>query len=677
MIKTFIRFILAIIIAHFITESMIFAQEVKEKIPTFDLEEVIVTASRVEAFLKDVPVPTTVITSAEIEKTQAKEVSEILRDVAGVQIKNYGGIGSESSIVLRGSTSSQVLVLLDGRPINSVSTGVADLSLLSLDNIERIEVVRGPVSHLYGANAIGGVVNIITKSPQKALYSNSSISYGSFATRDYKIEIGGKKEKFGFLMSGNIRESEGFRDNSDFEGKNIFTKIMYSISPELEGKITLNYFKDDKGLPGPRPGKGTVAQFGNEEVTSLYDHQVDENINGDFNLDYSINENSKLIFKLYSDKSRMDYKTRYNSFFTGDLLLEGDDYITTVIGFNLQYTTNILMTQTISVGIDAHKDRFSAKQRIFNTSTMTESYDRWNANAENYGLWIQDGWSLSEKITTTLGLRYDHHSKYGSQTNPSFGIIYYPSDWTTLRGHIARAYRAPGFNDLFWPTGGNPDLVPEKGWSYEIGIEQRIVKNLLGRASIFYRTVKDMIAWVPDADGNWKPKNINKSNTIGVEMELKAELAKNLDASLIYTYLDAEQNNEETIYSDWFTAINRVEKHKRRMAHIPIHQVGMDINYKTPFDTNIRFEGRYVGERLNYYPDYGNSPFVSMDTKRLGDYFVANLILKQKIKPQADIYLNIYNIFNRKYAEQFGNSMTDRDYPMPGRNLTAGINFYF
>jgi len=626
-----------------------------------DLGVIVITPSRLEQPLRDVPVATSVITEEELKTSNAKTVAEVLEVVTGAEVKNYGSLGASASISLRGSLANRVLVLIDGKSINSISTGEANLSQISLEDIQRVEIVRGPTSHLYGANALGGVVNIITKEPPQKLVNRAEISYETFNTQVYKFESGSSFGNLGYLITGGKKKSDGLRRNSDYDANDITGKFTYNFREDIATTMSLRYHDSELGLPGSKPQKGTAAKYGDENITSLYDRQKDKNFVCDISLELPVMENSKLSTKGYIDNRKMKNHSIKDSWTWPPVKLEEDDkYITNVKGGYIEYKHNFSDKMTILLGMDGHHDEFDAKRNIIRTDTGKLTLYEWKPETDTYGLWLENIWNISAPITTTMGLRYDHHSIYGSQLSPNFGVIYRINKKNRIRGSIGKAFRAPTFNDLYWQDPdmpGNPDLKSEKGWQAEIGGESEISNNFFIRASLFKREIKDMIAWAPVFPGSyvWLPSNVDKHSIWGAELEFNANLTRQITSRISYIYLNAKQRKKTEAYKE------------RRAPFVPCNKINFDLNYQSNFGLKAGINGQFLDKMVNYYFE---------GPKELAKHFILNAKISQRVLSNLEIFIAGNNLLDTDYKEQFG-WFEDEDYPMPGRMIMAGISWKF
>ena len=212
--------------------------------------DIVVSATRIPQAVRDVGVSVSVVPRETIEKLNAQNVGEVLNKVADVRLDTYGSMGARSDISIRGSSANQVYVMVDGRPINVPSLGMADLSQYPADQVERIEIIRGPGSVLYGAGALAGVVNIITRDPPEKMRTDLTASYGTKNTRILQMDNGAKIGDLGYFVTASQNASDGWRDNSECDGYHASGKLAYDLS--AESRLTLNsgFSRQNQGVPG-------------------------------------------------------------------------------------------------------------------------------------------------------------------------------------------------------------------------------------------------------------------------------------------------------------------------------------------------------------------------------------------------------------------------------------------
>ena len=558
-----------------------------------DLGEVVVTATRTERLSSEVPVSVSVITSQEIEESNARNVGELLSEVPGIDYNPYGSLGAQAALLIRGSEADEVLVLLDGRPLNNPRSGLVNFSNLLLEDVERVEVLRGPASSLYGANALGGVVNIITKSAPQELTLDLATSYGTYNTRVYRFSQGKKvSEKVSYVLSGSLNSSDGHRNNSDYEAKNLSGKLEYNLSEDSKIILSANYYKGEVGVPGSSgwPLPRARQEDENENLNFLYRHPL-------------------FRIQVHQDESRMDYENP-------DMLMESshEDKKT---GIDFQSRFNWGEKHLFTFGFNSLRDE-------------VESTDIGQKEGETSAFFVQDEVDLldSGDLILTLGVRSESSSVYGVQTNPRLGILYRLGEDTRIRASLGKAYAAPNFNDLYWPdTGfvaGNPDLKPEEARAYDLGIEHRLFDILETRISLFRSDTEDMILWGPqdaaDPFSKWVPLNVDSSSQ-GLELENELYLREGLSLFWNYTYLRARNKDLDKF-----------------LIYRPKNKGILGMRYARG-KSKLSLTGECVGKR---YTDSGNG-----EENVLEEYFLLGARVSHNPGEGIELFLSGENLLDR------------------------------
>ena len=584
--------------------------------------QVVVTATKTEVEISDVPQATSVITREEIANTPDRSVAEIIQRTAGVEVTQYGPVGAVALPKIRGSESGQVLILLNGRRINDAQSGQFDLSNLpvSKDDIERIEILRGAASALYGADAMGGVINVITKTPSPVPYTRASASYGSFGTQEYSLLHQRKFGPFAYGVSLSKEQSRGYRDNSDADKWTVGGEIGYAITPQSEVKLSARMIQKEIGVPGS-------VTFPDPD-----DRQKDQNTLLDLSYQGKITSQLTLNFKGFHNQYRRTFDPGTQGFSTGSAFLH-KNYAT---GGELQTNYARGNVHLITGGVEFIQDRVNSSAIGVHEATRDAVY-------------LQDEIEIVRPLTATIGLRYDHHSIYEDQVNPRAGVVLRLPGDTRLRASVARSFRAPTFDDLFWPedafTAGNPNLQPEKAWSYELGAEKKFGDRAVLKIAGFYRRVEDLIIWQMGSDFKFRPSNVKTAEIWGAETEMVFYPFKGLSIPLSYTYLDPRDTGtgEYIIFK-------------------PKHMANVGVGYVTPFGLKTSLQGRYVQFYVNETTALNRDYFV-MDVK-----VAYELKVYQNLKGEA--FLSLSNVMDRDYQINEG-------YPMPPRSLSGGVSFAF
>ncbi len=508
----------------------------------YTLDEVIVTASRTAQTVDETLAPVTVITRKDIEQSQAKDVAELLRKVPGIQIARNGGIGSLPSAFIRGSNSSHTLVLVDGQRLNNATAGTPEFQYLNPEQIERIEVVRGPRSSLYGADAIGGVIQIFTRRGKGEPQFSAKAGVGSRNTNELGFNLGGEVDSTRFNLNASLYETGGFDttndnfpanwganlDNDAYRNKSLATRISHTFQSGVE----------------------TGISFLHQQGKTEYDGYVTDR--DDTNYPYS-------PYTLFKSTTVNAYTTLpVNDIWLSKIDVGYSEHKSKQLGKNdspsAPYTPNFYETQRLSAlwqndidwsenqllttGVDYYQDKVDSSTNYVNPATGRKEDSRYNA-----AVFIQNQ-SYYDWSDLQLGLRRDKNEAYGFQTtgNIAWGVDL--PQHIRLIASYGTAYRAPTFNDLYYPFSGNPDLKPESSKSAELELRG---KHDIGKwsLSLFQNDIDDMIAWAPDASGQWKPSNVNKARIQGVEGSISTTLA-HWDINLSLTLLDPKDTKRDT-----------------------------------------------------------------------------------------------------------------------------------
>jgi outer membrane cobalamin receptor len=571
----------------------VMAQETKEAAEPglLNLDAIVVTAAKYEKLLKDVPQSVTVIDAEELEKKSGKTLGEILQDVVGLQVQRYGAIGSQSSVSLRGMTSSQVLVLIDGRPINKFQDGLVDLSMIPVNNIASIEIVRGAASSLYGSNAMGGVINIITK---KEAQNSVKISYGTFNTFHNEVTVSNKLNDYTYTITASKDSSDGDRPNSAFEAKNINWYNGFKVSDETSIDLKMGFYDSKLGTPG---------------ATTFMDYD-DKQFDTKYYGDMEISLPHGLTMKSYINYNNMEFEEDTANKATH----ENRDS-----GAEIRMSRDFGGSNHIVIGAEYHDYDLESSEIGERSTFLASGY-------------LQDEIKFKDKALLTIGGRHDSYKGTDDEFSSFAALLFYLTADTTFRLSVGESFRVPTFNDLYWPSTawaeGNPNLTPEKGISSDLGIDMQVSNRLWVRVSGFYSDVEDLINWAPGNDSIWRPYNIKSAIIKGLEMELKAKLSKYVTAEIGYTLLDTE--DEDT---------------KKDIIYRPKNKIDAKLDM-TVEKTSFTFSLNHVGKR------YHNDPDINGDRIRLDKYTVYNAKLSHKFSDTTKVYLKGENIFDKEYVYQ-------------------------
>ncbi len=603
---------------------------------------VVVTATRIATPESQIGSSVSVITAEQIARKQYKSVPEALRSLPGLDVVQAGGPGQQTSVFIRGASSSHTLVLIDGINITDPSnpTGAVDFSGLLLDNVERIEVVRGPQSTLYGANAIGGVINIITRKGQGDPRATLTLQAGNHASYYQQLGVQGASQPFDYALSAthltthadsvtpkNLRnglpaEADGYRNGT------LSANLGLQATQTLDFAFSGRYIKDQTALD-PEAGFGTIedpdAELKNREVflrgqghAVLLDGRWDATLATSY-VDYNRRNNNPRL-----DPSATLQQTR----FQGDTL---------EFSMNNDFYLNPAHTLTLGGGTKRERmnnDGFSD----FGGFIVSELS---SASARTNYAYAQDQFAFGKRIFGTAGLRLDDRDDFGTElTYRLTGVYRHTPSGTRFTGSVGTGFRAPSLFELygFTPNNfgsayrGNPDLEAEKSFGWEVGVEQSFAKERLQLgATWFSNDVDNLIETVFDASFNSTVENINKVHLRGLETFLTAQLLPQLSSRIDYTFTDADVSDD----SD------------RPLLRRPRHKASASLGYTPTPRSSVDLSADYVGKRKDI-------DRVSGVVKTVQDYTVFNASMTYTVNPSLRLEARVENLLDKHYEPADG-----------------------
>ncbi len=674
-------------------------EEQTEKESLTTMEEVVVTATKTEEKRKDISNSLIVMDEIDIEESSAKSLGELLANELGIDWRtqgNYGGAAEE--IHIRGMSGNATQVFVNGVSINSPSLGIADVGRIPLNNIERIEVVKGSGSLLYGSGAMGGTVNIITKRPKREKMDlKVSAGYGTENSYQVSAEQGMfVLGDFGYFLTANRRGTDGFRDNSELEHQDVSLKLVFENGDALDISLYGDYIERDYGVPGVKPPAGTEEFFVrgikvyNDEAESLLNNGSDEDWHGV--LEVKSQATDWLGFRLMGNYTNMENYNylRYVDFF-GNLLgskswtmnkvygVEGNINVKPFKGANLLLASEYKNFDWENKGVNLD----GSGTEIEGSATTTE------AGIHTIGIFSEAQYRPCRFIKAIAGIRHEDHSQFGRENLPRFGLILNPTQNTALKATHGKHFLAPTPNDLYWPndgfTKGDPNLEPEKGWHTDATFEQTLFEDkFFITFSYFHWDLDNKIQWGPDSNGVWTPQNLRKYKADGYEVGTKVGPFCNLSLGLNYTHLDAEEENKAYTRQDygwppWIPPDFRYTWVKRRAAYTPEHQFKGTLTYWSNFGLTAAATARYVSDRVWYRTETDVAyPATKTVAYTLDSYWTVDLKFDQRLYDHLILSLQCNNLLDEEYDTYFG-TFTDQ-----GTGVTsvvgypgAGISFFF
>lgn len=614
------------------------------------LSEIVVTATRTETPSIAVGSSVSVITSNEISQRQLNSVVDVLRELPGISVYQQGGPGKLSYVSMRGANSNHTLVILDGVVMNDPSSlnNAFDFSYLNTNDIDRIEVVRGPQSTLYGSDAIAGVINIITKKGNMKPEYSFSGETGSNGFYRANVSALGRAGFLDYAVTATRNGSHGVSaadsryGNSEKDGysNDAFTS-HFTIN--LQKNFSLNFLY-----------KFTKAESALDQNDKFGD---DPNFN--YNLEDQIFKGG-LNLSLFDGKWEQVFNASLMKHFTHSLDLPdqfrpttSSDALNNGQRTKLDWQNNLRFVDhnLVTFGVESSTEKSNSS---YLSTSDYGPYDSFSPeqSVRTTGLYLQDQLDVDQSLFVTAGLRYDNNQKFGGVTTFRIAPAYFiHTTETKLKFSYGTGFKAPSLFDLFDPLFGNPDLNPEKSKGWDAGIEQFLLNGKISLGLTYFNLrFENMFGY----DENYKTINIAKASSHGIEVTANVKNFARLNINASYTY--TETNNDYNLSSDF----------NQPLLRRPKDQFELNVNWNATEKFDLNLETHYVGKRWDKdFTDMYNPVRVEMP-----DYILFNLAASYKLFDYLELNAQIKNLFDKQYEEVLY-------YGTLGRSLYAGLSLTF
>ncbi|MCX5697829.1 MAG: TonB-dependent receptor [Candidatus Omnitrophica bacterium] len=636
-IKLFKRFFLPLFFSIVLIFGGFFLAWAQDEEGTHDLEKIVVTATKTEVDESQVGSANTVVTARQIDEEGDADVYESLRGTPGISVSHSGGSGGLTDVYLWGSKPGHTLVMIDGVEVNDPMTTDRsfDFTHLPTDNIERVEVIRGPQSTLYGSDAMAGVINVITKKGKGAPKLEVFSEAGTHGTFHESSTFSGSKDKLDFSFSAGRFDSSGISSAKDGAERDRqqssvdSSRIGYKISDNTNLDFVLHQTYSKTGLDDTTLSGWRTADDPN--YTAWYRDLVTK-----VELDQSLEPwwEHKLSF------SHFEAKRKYQDL--PDSVDPTEDTESWYRGDNnkveWQHNFSPVKWDTLTTGFEFNTERGSSESRdaIWGNSHMDRT------SVDNKGYYIQNQFKLWESLFVTPAVRLDDHELFGKEVTYKVSSSYLVRKLgTRLKYNIGTGFKAPSLFQLFDPTYGDQNLNPDKSKSYDFGFEQDLFEHKASfGATYFYNNFKNMVDYDMTAS---KYKNIGRVKTKGIEFNSRIKPVAGLDIGLTYTY---------TKTRDGDTSLQLIRRSQ--------DQAGMDINWLLLKKLNLNWKTVYVGHNWN---DDAN-------TVKVKQYSKSDISLSYSVSKNLKVFTRVENFLDRKYQEV-------RGYSTPGRSFYGGFKGEF
>jgi len=577
-------------------------------------DRITVTATGAEEPVDEVPLPVTVIDREEIEDTQQESVAELLRRVPGVAVARSGGDGSATSVFTRGTESDHTLAMFDGVRLNSPYFAGYDWSLLPTAGIARVEVARGPFSALWGADALGGVVNVVPARASDGLSASLLGEGGSDGWQRVEGVFGWAGGGFDLYASGFDREGEGELPNSDFDTAQLLVDGGFSWGEGNRVAVLVQDLEADLGIPFSDPLTLTPNRRQRSEQRLVA-------------VPLRLRPADSWDVELVASRIERDFSFR-----------DPDD----PFGFTFSDTA-----------ADTDQARLSSRHRLGDHQLTWGGEWREDevSDASSYGpnldgdttevrsLFVQDVWRPVDAVDVVAGVRWDDADEWGSEVSPRLSVGWRVAADVELRAGYGQAFRQPAVGELYFPFSGNPGLEAERSESYEAGFSFYTGSSRL-EANLFANHIENLIIY---DNATFAFANVAEADVLGAELSWEMPVTGRLLSMLQATWLDTED-------ADGLELLRRPEW-------------GASWTLYGALTERLRgaFSAVWVGSRPDVDP-------VTFARTELGSHLTGDLSLSYEILDGLDLMLRVRNLADESYEEVAG-------YPAPGRRVTGGLRF--
>jgi len=627
-------------------------------------DTMVVTASATEQNLKDAPASISVITQEDLQRKPVQNLKDVLRDVPGVQLTSEGD--NRKGVSIRGLDSSYTLILIDGKRVNSRNAVFRhndfDLNWVPVDAIERIEVVRGPMSSLYGSDALGGVVNIITKKIGQKWTGTLSADSTIQEHRDRGDTYNGQFYTSGPLVDGLLGlKAYGSLAKREKDAQQKSSTTASGETPRIEGFTSRDANVEFAWTPSENhdftAGYGFDRQ--DRDSDSLDKNRLERQ-------NYSLSHNGRWgvgnsELKVYGEK--VDNKNPGNSNpITSESNAVDGKYVLPMGEIN----------QLLTFGGEWRHDKLKDPVNLTGGSSSSTS-------TSQYALFLEDEWRIFEPLALTTGIRMDDHDTYGDHWSPRAYLVYNATDTVTVKGGWATAFKAPSLLQLSpdWVTGscrgaceivGNPDLKPETSESFEFGLyysgEEGWLEGVQASVTTFQNNVDDRISISRTANVNqaqdypnyvglnadgepiFRYYNVNKARIRGVETELKFPLAEDWKVTLNYTYNDGRDISNGG---------------NKPLSDLPFHTANGTVDWKATQDWSFYVQGNYTGEKRA----------LTSSAPTPGGYVIWNTGAAWQVTKAVKLRAGVQNLLDKDLSRD------DYSYTEDGRRYFVGVDYKF
>ena len=618
---------LVVVIASCGTFSFATAEEQQASEKPESVDQIIVTGSLLGSTLENTGSSVSVLDEQDLKDGQYRNAIQAIRQVPGVDVVQSGGNGGNAAVFLRGGNSEHTLVLLDGIELNNPATANRSFNManLTLENIERIEVIRGPQSTIYGSDAIGGVINLISKKAKEGVHANVSSEAGSYnsytqignvsyGSDTFDVSSGVTRQDIGGISSADARY--GNREQDDYQNTSLSNRIRFAPTKIIEATNTLRYTRSHTNLDncGGVGCDDPNRWIRNNEFFTRGDVRAKL-------LSDTLTPSAYVAYTRHSldDVNSPDAQSRdfLDSEYSGDIV---------TVGSQMKWAPGDIFSAV--VGGETQGERASSSYLSDGAFGPFED-TFYGSEARTNSVYGETRLSYDKKAYLDAGVRHDNHSIFGGKTTFKVAPAVHVSDTTKLRGSVGTGFKAPSLVQLY-SSYGNRDLQAETSTGWDVGVDQDIVKDTLSTSLTFFHNKYDeLITFNPST---FILENINEATTQGFEFGTTYEASEELSVRLAYTYTDTENNTTGE-------SLLRRPRNKNSLTFVyaPTSRFRAQLQWRV---YSSRFDNDF-----NAFPPQRVS---------LGGYGIVDIAMSYKLVESCELFSRVDNLFDQEYQEVLG-----------------------
>lgn len=605
---------------------------------TTTIPPIVITATRSPVSLDDIASTMTVITREEIERKNKPSVPELLRTVPGMSVAANGPTGQTSRVFMRGSNSNHVLVMMDGVALNDPSdpNDAFDFSNLMTDNIERIEILRGAQSTLYGSQAIGGVINIISKTGRGTPRHHAFAEYGRYNTSKVGVGSAGEQGRLSYSVQASNFHSDGISSMAkrfggiEKDGTNIYTlsgNFAAALTEKVTAKLNMRYNRNRSEFDSP----GSFTRPYDDGSPRNDTRQINGRASGEYaGMDGAWKQEIGFSYLTLTRNQITEYfDPSFNSYF------DDQQYLSWREKFDWVHRVSVIPKHLFTFGFETWSDHYKLKS--------LPAVSLGELNVDTHALFINDQYDITDNLFVNAGIRTDIHQSFGRKSTwkiaPGYRIA---STGTRLKASYGTGFKAPSLYSLYDVTYGNPALKPESSRSYDAGFEQSLWgdKVTFG-ATLFRNDIDNLLDTVEVAPLVYRYVNIGRARTQGIETSVEWRPAVDWKIAGTYTFTQADDRSTD-----------------KRLKRRPKHLANASVDWQYSQDGDIGLNVRHVGVSFD-----SNFSFNPANVKA---FTTLDLTTNYRVNEVATVYGRVDNLLNKRYEEIYG-------YGQPGMSLYMGV----